>query len=220
MIIYLDESGNLGFDFTKSGTSRYIVMTALVCDDTQTARKIAQAIKRTIKHKLPSSSREFKGVNTAIKIKRYFLSHIIDIPSWRLYSIVADKFTWKDYHETAKSKSDLFYNQVAKKLLMQIEYPSGLDNLSLIVDRSKNEAATHDFNHTIKLALKPLISRNTIFSIEHKSSHQNHGLQAVDLFCWGVSRYWDKNIEEWYADFKDRLVTEIVFRPPIKKDSP
>ena len=33
MFIFLDESGDLGFDFDKAKTSRYFVITLLVCND-------------------------------------------------------------------------------------------------------------------------------------------------------------------------------------------
>lgn len=47
--IFLDESGDLGFDLSKSGTSRYFVITLLVCEDLQTQNGIISAVKRTLK---------------------------------------------------------------------------------------------------------------------------------------------------------------------------
>jgi hypothetical protein len=41
--VYLDESGDLGFDFAKAQTSRYFVVAALVCDNPQ---PVAKAVKK------------------------------------------------------------------------------------------------------------------------------------------------------------------------------
>ena len=52
MFIYLDESGDLGFDWTKAKTSRYFVITLLVCDGKHTQDKFRKAVRRTLKNKI------------------------------------------------------------------------------------------------------------------------------------------------------------------------
>jgi hypothetical protein len=75
VIIYLDESGDLGFDFVKTHTSKKFVITLLVCDDKMTVDGFRKAIRRTMKNKLnqrKSGRRvvaELKGSNTTRKIK-------------------------------------------------------------------------------------------------------------------------------------------------------
>jgi hypothetical protein len=51
LYIYLDESGDLGFDFANKKPSRYFVMTALVCKNKQSSQIILQAVRRTLKNK-------------------------------------------------------------------------------------------------------------------------------------------------------------------------
>jgi hypothetical protein len=52
MFIYLDESGDLGFDFTKSKTTRHFVITLLVCDGRSVHVQFEKAVRRTLKNKL------------------------------------------------------------------------------------------------------------------------------------------------------------------------
>lgn len=52
MFIFLDESGDLGFDFGKPKTSRHFVIALLVCDDKLTQTGIRTAVSRTLKNKL------------------------------------------------------------------------------------------------------------------------------------------------------------------------
>jgi hypothetical protein len=52
LIVYLDESGDLGFDFSKPKTSRKFVITLLVCDGVEGADGFRKAARRTLKNKL------------------------------------------------------------------------------------------------------------------------------------------------------------------------
>ncbi len=49
MLIYLDESGDLGFDFNKPKTSEKFVIALLACDNTVTIRHFRKAVRRTLK---------------------------------------------------------------------------------------------------------------------------------------------------------------------------
>lgn len=96
MIIYLDESGDLGFDFETKRPSAKFVITLLVCNNGAVTRGFKKAITRTIKNKLNKgrkggySVNELKGTGTSINVKRYFYRHSPKI-GWRLYAIVLNK---------------------------------------------------------------------------------------------------------------------------------
>ena len=72
LIIYLDESGGLGFDFDNPRTNRYFVIAILVCLDNQVNKTTIQAVKKTLRNKLPKNTIELKGSNLAFAIKKYF----------------------------------------------------------------------------------------------------------------------------------------------------
>jgi hypothetical protein len=52
MEIYLDESGDMGFDFEASQPSRYFVITLLVCENLSASQMIQRAVRNTLKNKL------------------------------------------------------------------------------------------------------------------------------------------------------------------------
>ena len=52
MIIYLDESGDLGFDFLKKKSSNFFVITLLVCHNKAAIDSFKVAVNRTLKNKL------------------------------------------------------------------------------------------------------------------------------------------------------------------------
>lgn len=98
MIIYLDESGDLGFDFTQQKTSRYLIMGLLICWDEAAHLAIIRAVKRTLKNKLPKNTHELKGSHLSLTIKQYFLKEMNEQTNWCLYSAIADKKTWIKHH--------------------------------------------------------------------------------------------------------------------------
>jgi len=55
LIVFLDESDDLGFDFSKRKTSRKFVITLLVCDHAEAAGGFQKAVRRTLKNKLNRS---------------------------------------------------------------------------------------------------------------------------------------------------------------------
>ncbi len=96
MYIYLDESGDLGFDFNGKMPSKFFIITLLVCDDAQSTLLIKKSVERTLKNKIYTTVKrniqdELKGVTTKISVKTYFFNNATKGDSWRVYSIILDK---------------------------------------------------------------------------------------------------------------------------------
>src|SRR5262245_17662465 len=112
MIIYLDESGDLGFDWSKTKTSSYFVISLLVCKNGQTAEAIKYAVKRTLKNKLNHNKRtrtvsELKGATTALAIKEYFFSQMPQ-NGWHIYSVTLNKERVSSHLTTSSGKVRLY----------------------------------------------------------------------------------------------------------------
>ena len=56
-----------------------------------------------------------------------------------------------------------------------------------------------------------MLPLNVPLNIRHMCSHQSYGIQAVDLFCWGIFRRYERGDEEWYRKFSDKIVYEQRF---------
>jgi hypothetical protein len=77
MLIFIDETGDLGFDFSKPGTSSHFVITALVLAQDKLRKALEGAVARTIKNKMNVGKRgkkkptaELKGRATVLPITR------------------------------------------------------------------------------------------------------------------------------------------------------
>ena len=212
--IFLDESGDLGFDFLKSKTSENFTITLLVCDGEETHKAIQKAVKKTLKRKINSSNKkrivyELKGSDTHLNIKRYFLN-VMPESGWGIYTITVNKKRIFDQLKTKMAKNKL-YNFLTKQLFIAFRSTKNTENVSLVVDKSKNNAARKDFNAYIRTHIENTFSLDTQIYITHENSQNNLGLQAVDMFCWGIQRKENSGDDEWYRLFDSKIVNHIRY---------
>jgi len=217
LFIYLDESGDLGFDFTKAKTSQYFVITILVCHHKQVVDGIATAVKRTLKNKLNHKKQnqrvvnELKGAETSLTIKQYFARHLPD-DGWDIYSVTLNKSRVEPHLQTKEGKKRL-YNFLARFILEKIHFANDLPWVNLIVDRCKNNEKIKDFNNYVENQLDALLPLNCMLTIDHLASHENAGLQAVDLFCWGIARKDAHKDTNWFASYCDKVRFDTIYLP-------
>lgn len=217
MYIYLDESGDLGFDFSKAKTSRYFVITLLACYNKQVQDGFKTAVNRTLKNKLNHKKNkkrevvELKGSQTTLAIKQYFAKHLPKA-GWGIYSVTLNKARTQEHLRTRTGKKKL-YNFLAHFILEKVCFPKDVSIVSLIVDRCKNKAEIKDFNAHMANQLEALLPLDALLQIDHLSSEENAGLQAVDLFCWGISRKDNFNEIDWFNCYSDKVRFDTIYLP-------
>lgn len=173
MYIYLDESGDLGFDLGKTGTSAYFVITLLLCHDVDSKKAFQIAVRRTVKNKLNrkrknrKKNHELKGGNTSLPVKQYFLKRVKN-DNWSIYTVVLNKTRVYESFQTSRGQSKL-YNFLAKFIIEKLPLKTALNNVRLVVDKSKNRAEIQDFNNYISTYIEGSLPLNTGFNVEHLS---------------------------------------------------
>ncbi len=211
--IYLDESGDLGFDFKNKHPSKYFTITILVTADFSI---IKSAVKKTLKNKVNYKNKkrivcELKGSATNIEVKNYFYNKIAKDDNWFLSTVILDKQNLiKNKHVPTKER---LYNQISKAVLEDIDMLRNASIVQLYIDRSKSLKEIRIFDMYIKSHLEINLQANAKLYIEHINSEKNIGLQAVDMFCYGISRKYEIGDDTWYDLFKHRIKREIIYRP-------
>ncbi|NNM60498.1 MAG: DUF3800 domain-containing protein [Legionellales bacterium] len=218
LYLFLDESGDLGFDWTKKGTTPYFIITLLVCYDENTVKKIKSAVQKTLKNKVNHKKnktrimQELKGGSIELPIKKYFFMHL-PAEGWGIYAITLDKRNIYPHLQSKAGKQKL-YNFLSKFLISKINIPETLKSISLVMDRCKKIDDINDCNNYLRNEIfRILPSIKTVFDVTHEMSHKNHLLQAADLFCWGIFRKMMQNDSSWYEVFKKKVVFEEVYWP-------
>jgi len=217
--IYLDESGNLGFDFTKQGTTRFFVVTLLIADSFYDNRKIFKAVERTIKVKIRKNKKkkdlslELKGSKTDIAVKKYFYRQIENV-KFGIYTLILNKA--RVYKDLQENKEKL-YNFVSKFLLDKCPFKEVKDKIIITIDRSKNKEEVKEFNKYLLIQLEGLLPLKTPLEIYHPRSYESKGIQAADMFSWGIFRKWERQDWEWYNVFKTKIMFETIYLPEKNK---
>jgi len=206
--LYLDESGDLGFDFVNKRPSKYFTVTilALSCHDAN--RQMISGVKKTLRRKLNHSKRrkriicELKGTGTTLDIKKYFYNQIKSV-KFGVYSITLNKK--KVFDRLAKDKSRV-YNYISRKVLDQIPFEKNNGyRVELNLDKSMGKPEIAEFNSYIRRQLEGRLSPSVPLDIYHWLSHENYGLQAADLFCWGIFQKYERQNDEWLDVYNDKV---------------
>ena len=216
MYLYLDESGDLGFDFKNKKPSRFFVITLLALTEAKAVKIINKAVSRTLDKKLNHKSKnrrlvsELKGSATTLPVKKYFLSHIernsLDIS---LYTIVLDKLSLLECVQNPIKER--VYNHMTYQILERVQFPEA-GHVNLIVDRSKNDLGIKEFNDYLYANLSLCLNLETKLYISHDSSEKHKCIQATDLFCYGIARKYELKDESWYNLFKEKIRVECEFK--------
>lgn len=96
LYIFLDESGDLGFDFEKQSTTDFFVVTLLLVRGAANRKAIDKGTERTLKNKINVSKQkkkvqnELKGVRTSLKVKEYFYRQVRSA-EFQIFTIVLNK---------------------------------------------------------------------------------------------------------------------------------
>lgn len=194
MIVYLDESGDLGCDFDGKTPSSHFVITLLVCHNREADKMIEKAASRAIKNKLFGKVNELKGAKTTLNIKKYFLRQL-KTESCGIYALVVNKRELKAVEVENKHQ---LYNRLTCLLLKQLNLYDA-KTLTLIVDKCKAKYEMSVFDAYLR---QNLDLKQMPFYIHHHNSSEQKGLQAVDLFSWGIYRKYENQDEEWYQYFQ------------------
>lgn len=214
--VYLDESGDLGFDFVNKKPSKYFTIAILVVNGQSENRKLIKGVEKTLARKLNQRGKrgrivhELKGTGTNIDIKKYFYQQIKDI-DFSIYALTLNK---RRVYESLADDKERVYNFIARQVIDRISF--GEDNttrIEFILDRCKTKPEIEGFNRYIRNQLQARINPKTPLDIFHYVSHENRGLQVCDMFCWGIFQKHERGREDWYAVFKEKIQYDSIYLP-------
>jgi len=207
--LYLDESGDLGFDFVNKKPSKFFTVTILALSGIENNRKLIKAVKIVLRRKLNPHGHqkrivsELKGARTTLEVKKYFYKQVKDI-KFGLYAITLNK--QKVYERLTKQKSRV-YNFIARKVLDQIPFEkNNKERVELILDKCMSKPEIVEFNSYIRKQLEGRLNPATPFDMYHRQSHETPGLQVIDMFCWGIFQKYERKKLEWFDIFSKEKV--------------
>ncbi len=216
LFLYLDESGDLGFDFVNKKPSKFFTITVLAVRGRENNRKLLKAVRKTLTRKLNRSHsklrhvQELKGIGTTLPIKQYFLQQVEGI-GCKVYAITIDKQQVVTALERFGER-DRLYGHLAQKLVSRLPLEDVHEQVLLYLDRSLSHESRNTLNKALLYDLQSRLSPNVRIMIQHVDSQAYTGIQAADLFCWGIFRTYETNDKHWKQCFAHFIAVDELFR--------
>jgi hypothetical protein len=213
LYLYLDESRDLGFDFVNKKPSAFFTICVLAIKGRDNDRALANVVRAVAKRKLFMGSKntppELKGTSASKEIKKFFYKKAGHL-DFKLYSVTLNKK--RVYPQLAEDK-DRIYNYIARLTLEHVNFSDAAVRVIMTVDKSKSRLGVLEFDDYIISQIKALIDPLVPLNIIHVNSHESPGLQAVDMFTWGIFRKYERADLEWFNVFKARICLDRVYLP-------
>lgn len=215
MRIYLDESGDLGFDDKKKGASKYLVFTAILVEEYKLFSQNVNALFKQIrkKRRIPPSE-EIKTHRALESDKKAILKEIAK-SDVEIQTLILNKERVFPYLHGMK---EIMYNFCVNILIV----PALVNNLdaTLILDsRHKEKVPGKKFDDYIRSqVMEELIKAEKLediekmqFSIHHWESQKCIGLQAVDFVSNAIFRHYEYNKPRLKRIIHSKMTREIRY---------
>ena len=212
--LYLDESGDLGFDFVNKKPTKFFTVAILAVNGVENNRKLIKGVKITLRRKLnPKKHRrrivqELKGKDTTLEVKQYFYKQISKV-AFEIYAMTLNKK--RVYDRLTKEKSRV-YNFIARQVIDKIPFEKNKSNrVELVIDKSKSKPEIEEFNSYIRSQIQGRLDPKVTLDMYHWDSQQNPPLQAADMFCWGIFQKYQRRNTKWLEVFKKKIIFEDLY---------
>jgi len=210
--IFLDESGDLGFDFSKKKTSRFFVITCLFVAEKGPIEKITKTIFSNFSK---TEIRNHHGVLHSYKEKPQTRRKLLRYVSEKDISVITIYLNKKKVYTRLQDEKHLLYNYVANILLDRI-YKGKLIPATQKVTLIASRRETNKFlNKNFCTYIRNQLSLNHHITIEVliRSPHQEKSLQIVDCICWAIFRKHEHGDDSYFTIIKKKVVEESSLFP-------
>ncbi len=205
--IFLDESGDLGF--SSPGSSKHLLVCALATPESQRYARLTKKAHRKFRVK-GKGAIEFKFNNSSDGIRRYFLEGVAQSDCWIVWGAIEKK----NANNSMKVKTDLLYNMVCGKVMMNMFQCTHTKNVHMIVDRRSSKRTSRDaFDHHVENIL--LTSHAGMFPpecrISHFDSRKSEGLQVHDFVVGAIFQKIERSNNTYFEIIKAKIERGQVY---------
>lgn len=209
--LFLDESGDLGFNFKKEGTSTVFVITCLFTQNKKPIEKIVKKIHSHLSKKLKKKS----GVLHAFKEKPTTRIKLLEKIAYSECSIMTIYLNKNKVYTKLYDEKAVLYNYVANILLDRIYSKGSIspdDSFLLVASKRETNKFLND-NFKTYLKSKMTNSHKINITIEIKSPYEEKSLQVVDFASWAIFRKYQFGDESYYNIIKKKIIEENPLFP-------
>ncbi|MDO8583424.1 MAG: DUF3800 domain-containing protein [bacterium] len=208
--LFLDESGDLGFD-PKKKNSKYFVITILFASDKKPLENIVKKIHKNLRKKVKRLS---GGMLHAVKEKPITRKRLLKLLAQKDISIMTIYLNKSKVYTHLQDEKHILYNYVTNILLDRI-MTKHLDKdreITLIAaKRETNKFLNIGFKDYLENQLKN--KHKALIAVEIRTPSEEKALQAVDFACWAIFRKYEIGDDSYYGIFKKVIIEESPLFP-------
>jgi len=202
--IFMDESGCLGFDLSKVGTSRHILITFLI---TKECRSIVSLVKKIFKTLPKLSKKRNNDMLHAHYEKPIIRKKLLTALSTKEIKVATMRLDKRKILFTGNANE--LYGAMVIALINRL-YADGViknkDNIYFIASqRNTSKKLNADFSESISNR-----TQDVIFNIDIVPASKNKCLQAVDFVSWAMWQKYEKGDETYSKIIADKTIKEYV----------
>ena len=208
--IFMDESGDLGFNFDKRGTTSYFLITFLFSRSKRPIEKCVKKVHLGLRKKYKKIGVLHAYIEEPVT-KRRLLSLLAE-KDCKIMTILLNK---KKVYTKLQDEKPVLYNYVTNILLDRIftkKLIQSDDSIKIIASRKE----TNKFlNENFKSYLHSQLAANykVKVSISVKTPAEQKALQAVDFVSWAIFRKYEYKDDTYYNLIRGKIVEENPLFP-------
>lgn len=205
--IFLDESGDLGFDFSKKKTSKYFVVTFLFVQNKRPVEKIVRKIFNSLSKK---QIKAHDGILHAHKETPRIRQKVLNELAQKEVTLLTVYLNKKKVYTKLQDEKQVLYNYVTNILLDRIMSRKlvPLDQtVHLIASRYETNKLLNE-NFKDYLSGKVRQNHKVKLRIQIKTPHEEKCLQVVDMVSWAIFRKWEHQDASYYNLIKSKIIEE------------
>lgn len=206
MVVYMDESGDLGFSH-KKGNSKYFLVTFLASEEQDRIEKVVKRVHQALRKKVKQLS---GGVLHCTKEKpvtrKRLLNRLVESRP-AIMTIVLDKSrVFTDLRE----EKHVLYNYVTNILIDRIMtrklLPTGKTVTIIAAKRETNKFLNENFKSYLETQARK--NHKIEITVAIRTPAEEKGLQAADFVCWAMFQKHEKQDPTYYNLIKSLVKEE------------
>ena len=210
--IFLDESGDLGFDFSKKKTSQFFIVSFLFVENKKPIEKLVDKIFSGFSKK---EVKNHHGVLHCFKENPKTRQQVLKMLSEKEVSIISIYLNKKRVYTKLQDEKHVLYNYVVNILLDRI-YTKKIIPTDRPIEFIASKRETSKFlNENFCNYLHSQIQNNhkLDIKIKIKQPHEEKCLQVVDFVCWTMFRNREHQDDSYLNMIKQKIVEESPLFP-------
>ena|SRR3989338_5752055 len=208
MYVFLDESGDLSFDFDKRGVSANFIITILIVENPKPLERAVKKVIRWMKHRYPKHRGCLHAYHEDEATRKRLLKQLSSLP----FSVMVIQLNKRKVYTNLQDEKAVLYNYVANILLDRlVSSLRGKEKKVFLIaaKRETNKFLNANFQDYL---CKQIQGKHDIYlEVSTLSPYEHKCLQAADLLSWSAFRMLERGDSSYIDIVKSRVSVSRLF---------